>query len=250
MSNKQERSPSPSLSSHFIGAWLRSKRFFLKSPLYMACEDHVWQDFWVGLDSSVMLHEAAEFPLIPFEKARTDCFTYLENACGILGKGKPGWSPSKEASAEVTERLGSPPFNAYTIYLITTSTQENNDETVVYVGKTNSQSHRFRGGHAAISKLHAPEYEGMQKRVYFGCLIGINDDDNYVPIDWLVEENGRDKVLANIEHQLIFNLQPALNSEGKGKCLAEVRVPVHVQNLTDSGLRDFHFDEDQRIALE
>lgn len=235
------------VDSHFIGAWLTSERFYLKSPFYMACEDHSWYDFWIGFDAVVPLHEAADFPLVSFEKSRSDCFDYLSGACEILGRNMPKWSPDKGKQSQILAQLGPPPVNAYTIYVISTRCSDTQVEKVVYIGKTNSKSHRFRGGHAAISKLHAPEFEGMQKAIYFGCLIGINHDGNYVPIDWVDADAGRDQILSDVEAQLIFHLKPRLNTVGKDKCGANQRVPLHVQNLKSSLLDAQSFDEEFRL---
>jgi len=219
------------IRSHLISAWLSGEKFFLKSPLYMACEDHVWENFWVSFDASAELHEASNFPLIPFDAARTTCFSYLSEACKLLDRRNPQWTPDDRERKKIVETLGPPPLNSYTIYMMTVSKTDGSEERVVYIGKTNSESHRFRGGHSAISKLHAPNYRGLKKKIYFGCIVGFNDDFNYIPIDWIQPEMGRDGILSDIEYQLIYSIQPELNDTGKTTCRAKNRVSLHVQNF-------------------
>lgn len=230
------------INSHSISAWLSDRSFYLKSPLYMACEDHTWEHFWISFDASMGLHEAANFPLTSFEKSREACFSYLGNACKLLGRNIPQWSPDEEGRRRIFEALGTPPLNAYTIYMMTISDPGSYGERIVYIGKTNSKSHRFRGGHAAISRLHAPEYDGKSKKIYFGCIVGFNDDENIIPIDWVSPEAGRDQILSDIELQLIYHLQPELNEYGKEKCKASERKSIHVQNFCTKVLDGAIFD--------
>ena len=219
------------IRSHSISAWLSDGKFYLKSPLYMACEDHVWEHFWVSFDDTAELHEASDFPLIPFDAARTACFSYLSEACKLLDRSNPQWTPDDRERRKIVETLGPPPLNSYTIYMMTVSNADGSEERVVYIGKTNSESHRFRGGHAAISKLHAPNYQGLRKKIYFGCIVGFDDDCNYIPIDWIQPEMGRDGILSDIEYQLIYCTQPELNDTGKETCRAKNRVSLYVQNF-------------------
>lgn len=230
------------VQSHSISAWLSGRRFYLKSPLYMSCEDHVWEHFWVSFDVSVGLHEAANFPLLPFEKATDECYSYLAKACKILKRNNPKWSPDDVARRVILDQLGPPPLNAYTIYMLTVSDLKSDSERVVYIGKTNSNSNRFRGGHAAISKLHAPEYAHLTKSIYFGCIVAMNDDENYIPIDWLSPNLGRDEILSDIEYQLIYHLQPELNEQGKLTYSAKNRVPLTIENHHSNFLDATSFD--------
>lgn len=219
------------ISSHSIGAWLSDRLYYLKSPLYMACEDHVWEHFWISFDTSMGLHEAANFPLMSFEASQEACFSYLSRACKLLGRSIPQWSPYEEDRRRILKELGPPPLNAYTVYMMSVSDPRSNDEKIVYIGKTNSKSHRFRGGHAAISKLHDQKYDGLRKKIYFGCIVGFNDDEDYVPVDWISPEAGRDQILSDIEWQLIYHFQPELNENGKAYCNAKERNSIYIQNF-------------------
>ncbi|MFN3262297.1 MAG: hypothetical protein ACE37J_17265 [Pikeienuella sp.] len=230
------------INSHSIGAWLSERPFYLKSPLYMACEDHTWEHFWVSFDASMGLHKATDFPLTSFESSRQACFSYLRSACQLLGRNIPQWSPDHEGRRRILKELGPPPLNAYTIYMMTVSDLKTNDERIVYIGKTNSNSHRFRGGHAAISKLHSPEYDGMCKKIYFGCIVGFNDDEDHIPIDWLLPATGRDTTLSDIELQLIWHVQPELNDYGRKECKARERISIHIQNFCSKVLDGVIFD--------
>jgi len=221
------------IRSHFISAWLSGGKFYMKSQLYVECEDYDIKSLWLNFDSCAGLHEAADFPLIPFDDSRKECWEYINKACEIVGRppGRPGWALNTEDAQKVYSAIGEPPFASYSIYMITVSGSGREEETPVYVGQTNSINHRFRGGHAAISKLHAPKYDGKEKRIYFGCVSAVNDDDNTFPVEWINPPESRDKLLSSVEYQLIYDLQPELNTTGKDKYLVPIPTPIVVQNM-------------------
>ncbi|NTV94529.1 MAG: hypothetical protein HGA75_03830 [Thiobacillus sp.] len=126
-----------------------------------------------------------------------------------------------------------PPLACLPIYLITVGA--GSDERVVYVGQTSSKSSRFVAGHKAMTLLHAPEYEGMQKRLYRCCVVLLSDRKNEIPIEWVTPyEDGR-ALLSTVEGMLIHWFQPELNVKLKRKPPSIKIGSIHIQNVTGDG---------------
>jgi hypothetical protein len=221
-----------SIRSHHIRAWLFGDKYYLKSRLYIENEGYLIDSLWLNFDQCIGLHQAADFPLVPFDKSREQCWAYLDAACSIIGRqeGRPGRALSEDIAQKVIEALGPPPFASYSIYMITIE-PPGGPERAVYIGQTNAESHRFKSGHTAISKLHAPNYDGYKKRIYFGCVSARNDDGNTFPVEWMPEEYGREEILSSVEYEMIFSLKPVLNNKGKNTYLVTRPLPITVQNL-------------------
>jgi hypothetical protein len=216
--------------SHAISAWLGDGPYYLKSPMYVLFDGYHIKWVWLNLDYSCGLHEAADLPLIPFDRSRDNCIEYIDRACRLLGRSNPGWNLSTSEAKMVTDALGSPPLASYSIYIMTVSDLNGENERAVYVGRTNAEAQRFRGGHAAISKLHHPKFEGLRKRIHFGCVSALNDDNHTFPVEWTNPFEKRDEILHGVELQLIFELQPELNDHGRHECLAKTPVHIIIQN--------------------
>lgn len=216
-----------------ISAWLSGGTYYLKSSWYVDQEGYSIKSLWLNFDKCIGLHEAVDFPLIPFDKSRRACWHYISRACRVVGRdeGRPGWALNATDAAKVTAALGPPPFSRYSIYMITISNPENKEEVPVYFGQTNSKNHCFKGGHRAISKLHAPQYEGKLKRIYFGCVSAVNDDDHIFPVEWINPLGLRKVLLSSVEYQLIYDLQSELNDKGKDKCFVVKSMPIVIQNM-------------------
>lgn len=125
---------------------------------------------------------------------------------------------------------GKPPLACYSIYLITVGDDKN--EKVVYIGKTSSSTSRFISGHSAISKLHAPKYSSLKKRLYLCCVVFLSKSGNAVPIEWIKPYSFAESLLKSFEANLIFRNKPELNSK---HILTKPKFeygPVHVQNIT------------------
>lgn len=126
-----------------------------------------------------------------------------------------------------------PPLACLPIYLITVGT--GSDERVVYVGQTSSKSPRFVAGHKAITLLHAPEYEGMQKRLYRCCVVLLSVRKNEIPIEWVTPYDDGRVLLSVVEGMLIHCLQPELNVKLKRKPPSIKIGSIHIQNVTGDG---------------
>jgi hypothetical protein len=209
-------------------AWLRGEKFYLKSPNFIMNKGYKPRAAWVTIDLAVPLHETSLVTLQSFDAAWEQTLRYIGDACRMLHKDIPGWAPAIEEADGVLGQLGLPPLRCYALYLISVQTAAG--ERCVYVGQTNSESHRFQGGHAAISKLHHPKYERLAKRVYFAGLEIEDDDDHAFPIEWIHPEEWRQQILDSVESRLIFELQPELNEKGRLKLRCSIDLPITVHN--------------------
>lgn len=205
----------------------------MKSKQYIDQEAYYLKWLWLNFDVCVGLDEAKKMKLIPFDKSRKDCWEYLDKACELVGRppARPGWALDKFDADKILEKLGSPPFASYSIYMMTVTDRVSRDERPVYVGQTNSINHRFSGGHPAISKLHAQKYENTIKKIYFGCVSAVNDDDNTFPVEWINPLDVRDELLSSVEYQLIYDLKPELNTKGVDNYLVTKPIRIAVQNM-------------------
>ena len=113
------------------------------------------------------------------------------------------------------------------IYLITCTEDEN--EELVYVGKTENTS-RFTGGHSAALKLHAPEYANKEKRIYRST-VWFHNDDEYISLDWVQPQQLAVELLDSVESHLIYSFQPKLNTAKKKKKYAKWDFYIHIQNF-------------------
>ncbi|WP_243557951.1 hypothetical protein [Priestia megaterium] len=95
-------------------------------------------------------------------------------------------------------------------------------EEVAYIGRTNSKHSRFKNGHRAINKLHAPEWQG-EKHIYTAQVNVIvrvkqinlpSEEEEFVslemPLEWF-DPSFHDKILDYIETILITRINPDIN---------------------------------------
>lgn len=129
--------------------------------------------------------------------------------------------------------LRNPPPIAHPIYFMTVR-GDNKPEKIEYIGKTSSNNARFRGGHSAITRLHAPEYNGLEKNIYLASILFIVDNKDLLPIEWVHPIEKAEKLLTQIESQLITHFQPKLNIKGKNQNLMVNYIQLHIQNQYDS----------------
>ncbi|WEG19275.1 hypothetical protein PQ478_21555 (plasmid) [Alkalihalophilus pseudofirmus] len=136
----------------------------------------------------------------------------------------------KEIIREIKSQLTLIPPACYPIYIITVG--EGYDEKVVYIGKTSSKNHRFTGGHSAALKLHDPIYDGMMKHIYFGTVTFIDNDKEYMPLEFIQPYEDALNLLDNLEAGLIFNLKPDLNRTHRSRNNAKYDIVVNIENYS------------------
>jgi hypothetical protein len=137
---------------------------------------------FLSLDKAVSLHETVNLEAESLATSWKSAHQYLEHCKRVVDIEEPEWLDSFEVSL-IQKELGDPPPVAYPIYIISIK-GESLSEKVVYIGKTSSNNKRFKGGHAAITKLHAPQYDGLEKKLYLACVILLKND-SYLPLEWI-----------------------------------------------------------------
>ena len=226
--------------------WL-SGQAYLKSPFHMLNEPYSVKEAWIAFDIAVQLHEAPTLDLVTFEEAWRKTYDYLAAACKILELNRPG-RISPEQGELVRSQLGDPPIASVGIYMMSVAKQDGSQERCVYVGKTNASTHRFRSGHAAITKLHAPQYDGLRKTLYVGSLAFEDDDDHTFWVEWTHPAERRLVLMSVVEDTLISWLKPELNEKNlKGSPLAG-KIVVRVQNTVSKLLDAESFGDDGLIT--
>jgi hypothetical protein len=186
---------------------------------------------FVGIDRRVPLHTAPSLAPQSLEATWGAVRKYVSDACRIIHADEPPHCLDNEEVYMILEELGEPPIECSPLYLITTEGRDSTEE-VVYVGKTSSSTARFSGGHAAITKLHHPRYDGTRKWLYLASVMLLDADREYLPLEAVGPKTLADEFLQSVEYQLIFDLQPELNTHGRRKCLATAPLSsIHVQNF-------------------
>jgi hypothetical protein len=193
---------------------------------------------FLSLDVVVPVHESINLEAESLSDSWRSIHEYVEESMEIIRADEPTWLDSDEADM-IKSRLGDPPQLSYPIYLITVG--DHDSERLVYIGKTSSNSGRFKGGHAAITKLHHTKYNGLTKRIYLGAIVLLADDGSYQPLEWVKPMESALAVLGSIESQLIFEFKPELNSHHVHSYNAAWPVALHIQNF--SGVTTFLHDK-------
>lgn len=150
----------------------------------------------------------------------------------------------REIIHEIEYQLKRPPTACYPIYFI--SVGNGKDERLIYIGKTSSKNHRFSGGHSAALKLHAPEYEGLSKQIYFGTVAYLDHDKNYIPLEFIQPFEDAKNLLRSLEAGLIYDLKPELNSDYLNNNRACFDMLVNIENHTSSS----NFLNYKQVAIE
>lgn len=192
---------------------------------------------YLALDVSLPLYKVLEMDAQSLESTWTDVNDYVTKAFRIitdLYREELGIKEGKlrdvdrEIIHEIESQLKTPPAACYPIYLISVGDDE--EEKLVYVGKTSAKTHRFSGGHSAALKLHAPEYAGLSKHIYFGTVVFQDNEKNYMPLEFIQPLEDAKSLLGNLEAGLIYNLKPELNTTYLNKNYAHFDMLVNIEN--------------------
>ncbi|WP_157662074.1 hypothetical protein [Burkholderia ubonensis] len=184
---------------------------------------------FLALDVVVPAHESLNLEAESLATSWHAVHDYVDQALSIIDADHPLWLDGEEVEM-IRQQLGSPPPLCYPLYLI--SVGDGTDERLVYVGKTSSGKGRFKGGHAAFSKLLAPKFDGQPKRVYLAAIVLLSDDASYQPLEWVKPIDTAELLLQSIEAQLIYFFKPELNTQHVHKFNAKWPVSLHIQNFT------------------
>ncbi|ULR43208.1 hypothetical protein [Rhizobium sp. K102] len=185
----------------------------------------------VGLDAWMPVYEAHALKAQSLTDSWHAVRSYVSKACDLIGTDEPV-SLDNEDREMILESCGEPPRQAYPLYFITTR-ETKGEDVIVYIGKTSSRSKRFSGGHAAISKLHAPKFQSADKRLYLGCVTFVDRKGKHAPLEMMQPLHTAQMLLADLEMQLIYHFQPELNTKGKQNQLSRLEQTVQIQGLDD-----------------
>lgn len=193
---------------------------------------------FIGLDVCFPLHKVLEIEAQSLEDTWNEINYYLTNAFRIITdeygedlgieEAEKLRDVDRKIIQEIEYQLKTPPNACYPIYFI--SVGDGTEERLVYVGKTSSKTHRFSGGHSAALKLHAPEYEGLSKHIYFGTVVLLDQEKNYMPLEFIQPLEDAKNLLSTIEAGLIYNLKPELNSTYLNNSHARFDMLVNIEN--------------------
>lgn len=161
---------------------------------------------------------------------------YTTKALEVINADTP-LGLDREEVEMIDEALGPPPPQCYPLYMITV-TEPAGRESCVYIGKTSSGRNRFAGGHAAFTKLHDPAYSSHRKNIYLACITLLDEDVNYIPLEFVTPLATAEKILKSVEAQMIYELQPALNTQQKKKYNCAFPLILQIQNFTSDYLKD------------
>lgn len=192
---------------------------------------------FLTLDVVLPIHESVNLPAESLFHSWQATNSYIKDSLEIIDAEEPLWLDHDEVEM-IAEQLGDPPNLCYPLYIFTVGDAEK--ERAVYIGKTSSSKGRFYSGHSACTKLHAPKYNSLKKRIYLGGIVLLSTDNEYQPLEWVLPFEMAMKILNSIEAQLIYALQPELNKQHRKHYNAKFPVSLHVQNF--SGVTEFLHD--------
>lgn len=199
------------------------------------------------LDISVPIHKINSLEAQSIEESWNRTNDYVKNSLRLIDAVQPDWLDSEEVEI-IIDKLGHPPSACYPVYMVTVG--EGNEEKVVYIGKTSAKTARFGSGHQMATKLHYPQYNGLAKRLYQGCVTLLTEDKEYLPLEWIHPLSSAEEILRSVEAQLIYDLKPELNTHHKVVYNATFPIVLHIQNFsgTSNYLNDhfIHPEEQKR----
>lgn len=157
---------------------------------------------------------------------------YIERVCEIAYvNGENKYDLDHEEKGWILKELGEPPQCCYNLYFV--SVYNETEEKLVYVGKTDSKKSSFANGHLEALKLHDPKYNEYCKRVYFGTIMFLSKEKEYVPLEFIEPFSEAERYLSEMEAFLIAWFNPELNI--KSEKIGEMRDlgVVHIQNFSE-----------------
>lgn len=186
---------------------------------------------FIGLDLVLPAWDSGHAPAESLSSSWNAVHKYLNRALELIDAEAPGYLDSEEALM-IKEALGEPPTLCYPLYLI--SVGDGTNERIVYAGKSSSTHARFRQGHAALTKLLHPKYDGLSKRVYFGSIVLLSENADYLPLEWIKPLELALQLLSSIEAQVIYHFKPELNTQHIRHDNVRWKFPLlQIQNFTD-----------------
>jgi len=193
-----------------------------------------WLTF-LTIEEEIVFHKIAGVNWRSLSEAAEETRQYLTRVRHTLGGMLD--IEDEDDKAQILLYNGRPPLNSLPIYLISLRAPGQH-ERIVYVGKTTAAS-RFGGGHSAAIKLLDPKYNDYEKIVY-RCSVTVSTDE-WILLEWINPLSTAEKILDDLESQLIYNFQPAFNIQKKKISYAKFPTTIHIQHAI--GPKRFLHDE-------
>jgi hypothetical protein len=184
---------------------------------------------FVVLQKCLPVHESGDVAAASLEASWAQVDSYVREALELMRADHRTLLDRWEGE-QIEEKLGQLPTNCLPIYLVTVG--EASSERVVYIGKTSSDTGRFRGGHAAFTKLNAPRFDGQRKFLYLCAIALLSDDKEVLPLEWIRPLEKAERRLKDVEAQLIYRFKPELNEHHVSAPNAHWETQLHIQNVT------------------
>lgn len=86
---------------------------------------------------------------------------------------------------------------------------------IVYVGKAQSTTNRFAGGHIALLNLLDPKYKNYDKFISFAVINVRTVHGDVIPVEWVENKKLRGALIKHVEQSLIWKFQPDYNTHYK-----------------------------------
>lgn len=194
-----------------------------------------WTQFWAARKNADLMEPDLESGAFVVLHTAHELYECVDLPAQSL---RTAWLETNEYF-DANDRAKRPPLACHPLYFITVGDEE--DERIVYIGKTTSTVPRFSAGHRAVAQLHHPKFAGLSKRLYRCCLVFISKRNGEVPVEWINPYERASQLLGHTEAMLIYNFQPELNTQLKVTPKDFQLSSIHIQNVC--GLTNFLQDE-------
>lgn len=228
-----------------LSPWIEGNESITPFNFFMK-ENPCWEKgAFLSLDEAVELYMADTVNTGNLQDSWEQNQEYIIQACeigqyeSIEDAYEHGFDLDNEQKRWILSELGKPPYCSYNIYIVTIYNEV--EEKVVYVGKTDSQASRYKNGHKVALKLHNPKYKNYYKRVYFGTIMFLSEQCQYIPLEFITPLEKAKGYLSNFEARLINHFRPELNS--RREQVGELKdISIHIQNFSKvSGFLNDYF---------
>lgn len=108
---------------------------------------------------------------------------------------------------------------------------------VVYIGKAESTTNRFAGGHIAALMLLHPKYQCFRKYISFAVLLITTSKGEVFPVEWVSPSSLRAEIVAHVEHSMVWKFQPRLNSNLKDTEPSGFTFETNFREISDEFIR-------------
>jgi hypothetical protein len=187
---------------------------------------------FLSLDYCIPMYEIIDLPAQSLNASWEKSNEYFKKALKLIDCDC-GIQLDKEEAQIIRNELGEPPPHCYPIYIITISSNEN--EKIMYIGKTSSKYSRFSRGHVAACKLLHPKYNNFSKNLYLCCVMLLNNQ-NYLPLEWVHPKEFALDILDYVESKLIYFFRPEFNIMKKNCFNDKYRMSIQIQNFVENSL--------------